>query len=172
MLFFSSSSADLKGLRPHSMQQASELKWEAALPYCCASGHSYRCVLSWKQSRQYIIWKERNVTMSKLFLRGIPSGVEAYQSCWAIGRGTCFDSHFLPCPWEAHIPYWPHRGQGHPPVLSQHSLLPSPFVHLLSWRLHCHQDHPLLRWEWKRNGIQSPNDHTKGRYSVNISVWD
>lgn len=125
MLFLRASSADLKGLRPHSMQRASELKWEAALPYCWASGYSYHCVFCWKQSGQYIIRKERNVTMSKrfffFFFEGDSLGAEAYQSFWAIGRGTCFDSHFLPCPWEAHIPYWPHRGQGHPDCVLQSS---------------------------------------------------
>lgn len=177
-MFLSTSNADLKVLRPNFMQRASEMKWEATLPYCCASGYSYHCDFSWEQMRQYIIWKEQNVTMSKLFyfLRGIPSGVDAYQSLWAIGRGNCFDSRFLPCPWEAHIPYWPHRGQGHPDCVLQ----PSPSIPSSRHSLFtcCPGDCTATKTTHccVKNGNEMaynpPNDHTKDRYSVNISVCD
>lgn len=110
------------------------------------------------------------------FLRGIPSGVDAYQSFWAIGRGNCFDNRFLPCPWEAHIPYWPHRGQGHPDCVLQ----PSPSIPSSRHPLFtcCPGDCTATKTTHccVENGNEMaynpPNDHTKDRYSVNISMWD
>lgn len=94
--------------------------------------------------RPYIIPRE-NATVSTYSSAGILRKLKRYQSCPACEEGQIFDTHTSsrgPCP-----PLTTRRPRASlmpPAPLSRHSPLLSPFVHLLSWRLHYWSNHPLF----------------------------